>query len=174
MDLITALAISIGVLGGLATFVFLSPMGLGLSIWAAFIAWGSFYHCGGKTAGLQTSVLGNLWGALWGALTLAAVTKTGLADSLGLPMWAGICVAVGVALMILGSKLPNLSSIPAAVYGYASVIALSLLTNAAGNVTLAGWENPALNIAISMVIGGVLGLVSEHVAGLLTASKARA
>jgi len=38
MDLITALAVSIGVLGGIATFALLSPLGLGLQIWAAFIA----------------------------------------------------------------------------------------------------------------------------------------
>jgi hypothetical protein len=170
MDLITALAISIGVLGGLATFLFLSPVGMGLSIWAAFIAWGSFYHCGGKVAGFQTSVLANLWGVLWGALTLAAVSKTGGADALGLPAWAGVCVAVGVGLMILGSKLPRLSSIPAAVYGYAAVVALALLTNAAGSVGVPGLENPAINVALSMIIGGALGLLSEHVVGLLTKS----
>jgi hypothetical protein len=48
MDLIAALALSIGVLGGVATFVLLSPIGLGLQIWVAFIAWATFYHCGGK------------------------------------------------------------------------------------------------------------------------------
>ncbi|HEY4807169.1 MAG TPA: DUF1097 family protein, partial [Roseiarcus sp.] len=51
MDLITALALSIGVLGGIATFVLLS-FGMGLQIWVAFIAWATFYHCGGKEAGL--------------------------------------------------------------------------------------------------------------------------
>jgi hypothetical protein len=50
MDLITALAVSIGVLGGIATYLFLSPIGLGLQIWIAFVAWGTFYHCGGKEA----------------------------------------------------------------------------------------------------------------------------
>lgn len=173
MDLVTALALSIGALGGLATFVFLSPAGFGLSIWAAFIAWASFYHCGGKMAGLQTSVLGNLWGVLWAALTLAAVTHAGLADSLGLPAWAGICVAIGVGLMILlGSRIPQLSSIPAAVYGYAAVIALSLLTNAPAAVVSPAWENPAINVAVSMVVGGLLGFLSEKIAGMLTASKA--
>ena len=56
MDLITALAVSIGVLGGIATFVFLSPFGWGLHIWAAFIAWATFYHCGGKEAGLTKAI----------------------------------------------------------------------------------------------------------------------
>ena len=48
MDLITALAVSIGVLGGIATLVLLSPFGMGIQIWVAFIAWASFYHCGGR------------------------------------------------------------------------------------------------------------------------------
>ena len=34
-------------------FIWLCLGGLGLSIWAAFIGWASFYHCGGKEAGLQ-------------------------------------------------------------------------------------------------------------------------
>ena len=64
MDLITALAVSIGLLGGVATYIFLSPFGFGLQIWAAFIDWASFYHCGGKTTGLTSSVLVNLFGVL--------------------------------------------------------------------------------------------------------------
>lgn len=170
MDLITALAVSIGALGGVATYLFLSPFGLGLQIWAAFIAWASFYHCGGKTSGFSASVLANLWGVLWGALTLIAVTQTGLADSLGLPLWAGICVAVGVALMILGAKIPAFSAIPAQVYGYAATVAFALLTNAAGALLQPDLANPAVIIALSMVVGAVFGLVSEHLAGALAKS----
>jgi hypothetical protein len=57
MDIVTALALSIGLLGGVATYLYLSdPLVLGLQIWAAFIAWASFYHCGGKIQGsLRTS-----------------------------------------------------------------------------------------------------------------------
>jgi hypothetical protein len=167
MDLITALAISIGVLGGIATFLFLSPIGLGLQIWAAFIAWASFYHCGGKVAGLQASVAANLWGVLWGALTLIAATGTGVADSLGLPMWAAICVAVGVAIMILGAKIPALSAIPAQVYGYAATVAFALLTNATGALTEVSLANPAVVVALSMVVGGLFGYASEQLAGKL-------
>lgn len=167
MDLITALAVSIGLLGGIATFLFLSLTGLGLQIWAAFLGWASFYHCGGKTAGLQSSVLANLWGVLWGALTLIAATRAGLADSLGLPVWAAICVAIGVALMILGAKVPQLSAIPAQVYGYAATVALALLTNATGALTEPSLANPAVSVALSMVIGAGFGYASEQLAGKL-------
>lgn len=166
MDLITALAVSIGLLGGIATFIFLS-VGSGLQIWAAFLGWASFYHCGGKTAGLQSSVLANLWGVLWGALTLIAATQTGVADSLGLPVWAAICVAIGVALMILGAKIPLFSAIPAQVYGYAATVALALLTNATGALIEPSLDNPAVSVALSMVIGNLFGYASELLAGKL-------
>lgn len=167
MDLVTALAVSIGLLGGVATFLFLAVPDLGLQIWAAFLGWASFYHCGGKASGLQSSVLANLWGVLWGALTLLAVTRAGLADTLGLPAWAAICVAVGVALMILGAKIPQLSAIPAQVYGYAATVGLALLTNASGALTDPSLANPAVSVALSMVIGNVFGYVSEQLAGKL-------
>lgn len=170
MDLITALAVSIGLLGGVATYLFLSPFGFGLQIWAAFIGWASFYHCGGKTNGFTSSVLANLWGVLWGALTLAAVTQTGLADTLGTPVWAGICVAVGVGLMILGAKIPIFSAIPAQVYGFAATVAFTLLTNAAGALTQPDLANPAVNVALSLVVGAVFGLISEQLAGALAKS----
>jgi len=167
MDLITALALSIGVLGGVATYLLLSPFGFGLQIWAAFIGWASFYHSGGKTNGLQSSVLANLWGVLWGALTLIAITQTGLAETLGTPVWAAICVAVGVALMILGAKIGAFSAIPAQVYGYAATVAFTLLTNAAGALLQPDLTNPAIVVALSLVVGGIFGYVSEQLAGAL-------
>ena len=130
MGIVTALAVSIGLLGGVATYLYLSDfLGLGLQIWAAFIAWASFYHCGGKIGGFTKSVLANLWGIVWAVLTLLAITKLGFAETLGLPVWAGICVAIGVGLMILGSNIPIFSAIPATVYGYAATVALALLTS---------------------------------------------
>src|SRR3990172_5660429 len=169
MDLITALALSIGVLGGIATFLFLSPFGMGLQIWAAFLGWASFFHCGGKEKGFLDSVIANIWGAVMAGLTLIAVSGTGLADSFGLPIWAGICVAIGVAIMILGAKIPLLSAIPAAVYGYAATVALALLSqNGLENLTVPTLGNPVLNVAASMAIGGVFGYVSQKVAGALS------
>jgi len=72
MDLITALALSIGVLGGIATFVLLS-FGMGLQIWVAFIAWATFYHCGGKEAGLTKALTNNIFGAIMALIGLLLV-----------------------------------------------------------------------------------------------------
>ncbi len=167
MNLVTALAIVIGLLGGLATYFFLAdPLGLGLQIWAAFLAWGCFYHCGGKIGGLTSGIIGNLWGIVMATLTLLVINNVGLADSLTLPVWAGICVGVGVLVMILGAHVPMLSAIPAAVYGYAATAALVLLStnglNALGEPSLA---NPAVVVAMSMIVGAVLGYISEAIAG---------
>lgn len=170
MDLITALAVSIGLLGGVATYLFLSPFGLGLQIWAAFLAWASFYHAGGGTNGFQASVLANLWGVLWGAITLIAITQTGYGSTLGLPIWAGICVAIGVALMILGAKISIFSAIPAQVYGFAATVAFTLLSNTAFALMRPDLSNPAIVVALSMIAGAVFGLISEKLAGALAKS----
>lgn len=169
MDIVTALALSIGLLGGVATYLYLSdPLVLGLQIWAAFIAWASFYHCGGKIQGFISSILANLWGVVMATLTLLAVSRLGFAEQLTLPVWAGICVAVGVAVMILGSKIPIFSAIPATVYGFAATVALSLLTtDGLANLSQPTLVNPAVVIALSMIGGAIFGLISEALAGVL-------
>jgi hypothetical protein len=166
MDLVTALAVVIGLLGGAATYLCLSDFfGLGLQIWAVFIAWASFYHCGGKVQGFVSSVLANLWGVVWGALTLIAFSN--LDFGLEAPVWAGICVAVGVCVMILGCKIPIFSAIPATVYGYAATVALALLTNSVPGLVEPTLANPAVIIALSMIVGGIFGLISEAIAGVV-------
>lgn len=166
MDLVTALAVSIGLLGGVATYLYLSDFwALGLQIWAAFIAWASFYHCGGKVQGFTSSILANLWGVLWGALTLIAFSNLDL--GLTPPVRAGICVAIGVGLMILGCKIPIFSAIPATVYGYAATVAFALLTNAVPALVEPTLANPAVVVAISMIGGAIFGLISEALAGAI-------
>jgi hypothetical protein len=86
----TALAISVGVLGAIATWLFLGPLGGALAIWAAFIAWGCFFHCGGKEQGLQSAILNNAAGAIIAGITLVVATKTGMVDKLGMPVWADL------------------------------------------------------------------------------------
>ena len=145
MGMITALAASIGLLGGVATWLFLGPLGaLGLSIWAAFIGWATFYHCGGKEAGLQKAIVNNLFGAVVAWVALMLITKIPLAGSLGLPLWAGICVAITVFVLVYAAKNAMFSDIPAGVFGYASVVALAL----AGS-KLDALASPSLAIRLS-------------------------
>lgn len=168
MNLVTALAIVIGILGGLATWLFLGPLGgLGLSIWAAFIAWGSFFHCGGGEAGLKNSIAAAVWGSVMAGVALYLLPIVGN-GALG----AGMVVGATVLVMILGAHVPIFSAIPAAVYGYASTAAFALLNGdkaalMSGDIA----TSPVVNIIASMVIGALFGYVSEKLAGSL-ASKA--
>ena len=171
MNIITALAVSIGLLGGLATYAFLADhFGLNLQIWAAFIAWASFYHCGGKISGLVSSVMANLWGVVVAALTLVVFSTVGLGATLSDPVWAGICVGVGVFVLVLATQIPFLSAIPATVYGFAATAGYVLLTSGANLLLEPTPQNPAAIIAMSMVIGGVLGYISEALGGALAKS----
>jgi hypothetical protein len=171
----TALAISLGLLGAVATWLFLGPLGGALAIWAAFIAWACYFHTGGKEHGLATTVVNNAAGAVIAGITLYVATKTGMADRLGLPIWAAICVGIGVAAMVVLANVPMFSSIPAQVYGFASTVALTLLTtDGVNNITAASIANPILVVILSMMVGAVFGYASERFAGMLAGSGHRA
>ena len=173
MGLIPALAISIGALGAIATYLFLGPLGgLGLSLWAAFIAWATFFHCGGKEAGLQKTITHNIFGAILAWIALLLITQIPLANSIGLPLWAAICVGVTIVVLVMAASNIALSDIPASVYGYASTVAYAL-TNPdkhLATVTSASLDNPLINIVISMAIGAIFAYISEKVAGALAKS----
>jgi len=176
MPLLTALAVSIGVLGGVATYLFLGPLGgMGLQIWAAFIAWACFYHNGGKEGGLMTTIVCNIFGVVvaWAAFILF----NAIAGGLGAPLAGGIAVAIAAAVMCLAANIPSLSSIPSSVYGFAATAAFTLLAGGGklGNLMEGSVNNnPLLNIIVSMVIGAVFAYASEKVAGMLVGDSAAA
>lgn len=164
MTPLVALALSIGVLGGIATALY---MKVGLAIWAGFIAWACFFHIGGDTEALKKTILGNLWGIFCAAVAAFILLNTSLGA-------IGPAVVVGftVFIMVLGAHLKPFSTIPAAVYGYAATFAFLLQTAEAmviGKlvaVDITG--NPILVVAISMVLGALFGLASAKLAGALT------
>jgi len=163
MNLVTALAIVIGVLGGIATFVAVTMGSPYVLIWAIFIGWASFFHCGGNQAGLKASAVANIWGALMAVVAFIALTSLGVTA-----LNAGVCVGLTVLIMILGAHSPLLGAIPASVYGYASTAALFLMAGAGYGEGPTGIIMVGVAIAISMAIGNVLGYVSGEVAGVLS------
>ena len=165
MDLVTALAIVIGALGALATWLCLGPlkdMGIPLSIWAVFIAWGSFYSAGGGEGGLKTAIVGAIWGSLMATVALVLLPMV----PAGVPYIAAV-VGVTVAIMILGAHVPLLSGIPAAVYGYAATAAFALLSTGAAATGTSIASSPFLNVVASMIMGAIFGYVSEKIAKAL-------
>jgi len=171
MPLLSALAISIGVLGGVATWLFVGPLAaLGLQIWAAFVAWAAYYHSGGKEAALKTNIPAHILGAIVGWAALFGTVS--LAGGLGVPIAAGICVGIGAAIMVLAANISAFGSIPSTVYGFACVAGYALLAGKLGTLTSASLvDNPLINIVVSMVIGALFGWLSERIGGAL-ATKA--
>jgi hypothetical protein len=160
MHIITALALVIGALAAVATWLCLGTPS-GLHVWALFVGWGSFFHCGGKEAGLKASAINHIWGALVAAVAMIVVgtfgTNVGLVSAI---------VGVSVVGMIMAAHMPALSAIPAAVYGYASTAALLLL----GKVALADATavfTAAGMVVASMIVGNLFGYVSEKIAGAI-------
>jgi hypothetical protein len=162
MNIITALAIVIGALAAVATWLCLGTP-LGLQVWALFIGWGCFFHAGGKEAGVKNSAINHIWGALVAAIALIVVGKVG-----GSVFDTSIIVGISVVALVLGAHLPLLSTIPAGVYGYASTAAFSLLTGVAIGEPAAMFKAAAITVA-SLIVGNIFGYVSEKIAGSLAA-----
>jgi hypothetical protein len=156
-----ALAVSVGLLAVLDTWLYVGPLATtavaGL-VWISFIAWGCFFQSGAGTKGLMTAILGMTFGALVGMV--AVMLASGPLAGTGV-MAAPIAVGLGAFVICLASKVPQLATIPASVYGFAAV---------AGPILLSGMT-PTQAIApvvVSVVIGAVFGIVSEKLAAILT------
>jgi Protein of unknown function (DUF1097) len=159
VTMLIALTVSIGLLAVIATWLFIGPLAaMNLQIWQAFVAWGCFYHSGGKTDGLKKTAICMSFGALVGMLSVLLAGQLGMLGALAVP----VAVGIGVAVMVLAAHLPLLSTIPASVYGFASVAGLILLGKDMSPT------NAIVPTIVSIVIGAGFGWVSETVAGKLT------
>ena len=172
MSVLIATALSVGVLAGVATWLFLS-VGT-ILIWAAFVAWACFFHCGGDGAALKTTIIGNIFGVIAGWVAALLILYVPLAGDLGLPLWAGIVIVITVVIVVLASSIPALASIPASVYGYACAFAFLLqtpekyLTKEA--LISPSFDNVLVVVVVSMVIGALFGWASGKGAGMLAKS----
>ena len=160
MPSLIALAVSVGVLAIVATWLyFFDPLAMaGLQVWQGFIAWGCHYHCGGKFTGTRNTIVCMSWGAVVG---MASVLLAGHLSALG-EFAAPVAVGIGATVIVLSSKVPLLATIPASVYGFASIAGLILL----GQGMTA--TKALLPTILSIVIGAIFGYVSEALAGALT------
>jgi hypothetical protein len=164
MSAYLALAVSVGLLAVLDTWLYVGPMGTGMLaglVWISFVAWGCFFQSGGGTKGLMTAVLGMTFGAIVG---VAAVTLAAQLGGLG-QLAAPVAVGLGAFVICLASKIPQLAVIPASVYGFASVAGPILLKGADGTMAP---TDALLPVVVSIVLGAVFGIVSELLANALT------
>jgi hypothetical protein len=167
MSKVTALSVSIALLGGLWAFLALGPLAGSVLVWAGFIAWGSFFHTGGDTAALQKTIVGMIYGAVIAgiALFLVGLNPLGLAA----PVGPAVYIAVTVFFLVIVANIGLLSCVPANVYGYAATAAYALQTvpESQSAVTVLAANNPVVIVAVSAVLGAVFGLVSGKLADAL-------
>ncbi len=156
MDALVALAISIGVL--IAVWTYLALGVAALPVWAGIVAWGAFFAAGGKTTGLVKTIAANLSGVFWAFLALQAANRFGG----GVPILA-VMVGIAAFFMVLQAKLPLLSFIPGAFLGAATAVSVVVGANGAWTKTI-----------LALVIGALFGYVSELLAGALTSKRAAA
>ena len=160
MPKLAALAVSVGVLAVIATWLFLDvdPVKTAnLQVWQAFIAWGCHFQSGGKITGSRTAFLGMSFGALVGMAAMLLAPNIPSAD------WgAPIAVGLGATVIVLASIIPWLAVIPASVYGFAAIAGLALLKP---DMTATGALLPTV---LSVLIGAAFGYVSEMVADVLS------
>lgn len=165
MSKLTALALSIAVLGGIWAFLALGPLAGSVLVWVGFIAWGSYFHSGGDSAALQKTIAGMIYGAIIAGIALALVVSNpvGLGDAIAAPVYVGVTVF----FLVIVANVSLLSVVPANVYGYAATAGYALSTNTANLTTATDLTNPVLLVALSAIIGAVFGAVSGKLSGVL-------
>jgi hypothetical protein len=157
MDVLVALAISIGILIAGWTYVALGVAAL--PVWVGILAWGCFFAAGGKTTGLSKTIASNLSGVVWAFLALWIWHQVGETIPL-------LSLLVGVAAfgMVLQAKVPALSFIPGAFIGAAAAVSVVV---GAGTT----FPHPWVKTIVALVVGAVLGYVSEMLAGSIGGRK---
>lgn len=169
MTTLVALAVGVGLLGGIATLIFLSVGSI--LIWAAFAAWACYFHSGGNMDALKSTIICNVFGVIVAWIAALIILGIPLAGTLSLPLWAGIVVAITVAAYILAAHVKLLSSIPGTTYGYACTFAFLLQTPGKLDMavlTSASLDNALIVVALSMIIGALFAYASGQLAGAMT------
>ena len=166
MSKLTALAVSIAILGGVWAYLALNPLASIALVWVGFIAWGCFFHTGGDSAALQKTIAGMSYGAVIAGIALYLVSS-GLLGALGV-LAAPVIIAVTVFFLVIVGGINLLSVVPANVYGYAATAGLALTANTAGNVAATNFTNPVLLVIVSVILGALFGLASGKLAGALS------
>lgn len=146
MDVMTAVAISVGVFSGIWAFV---SDAFGLITWVGFIGFTSYFASGGKFAGLKKSIFANVSGIVW-AMCIILGSRY-LSNSYCSYILTGFFSFV----MCIQAKAKTLEFIPGAFLGACSTFGTG------GN-----WGA----VIISLIIGSIFGHISE-ILGLLFYGK---
>ncbi len=162
MPPLIAAMISLGVLGAIDTYI--TATVFPVPVWVTFIAWASFFACGGGQQGLVKSIVSN-----WTGIIIASITLLIIQFGPEHPIFAAILVGAGTSAMVLVSAIPILNFPPAIVFGFASLVGTTAATGT--TVTTSGLNHPTMVAMAAMLLGGVFGLLSEVGTNLLAGKK---
>ncbi|PCJ29486.1 MAG: hypothetical protein COA90_11495 [Gammaproteobacteria bacterium] len=162
MSGLVALALSIGGLGGVATWLAFGPLAGMVTIWAIFIAWGSYFHNGADNAALKNNIVCGIFGAFMAAVAFIMMGVVPLGDTFTAPVWVGVTVFI----LVYASKVPALAVIPTAVYGFAATAAYAI--HVGGEMTALDLSNPFVVISLSIIVGSLFGMASGKLSAILT------
>ena len=172
MSQLSALSLSIAVLGAVWAYLALGPLSGFVLVWAGFISWGCYFHTGANSNALTKTIVGTVYGAIIGWIALLVIVNVAV-PSLGV-LWPAIVVGVTVFFLVIVASISALSVVPANVYGYAAIVAYSLQTPSAPpaggplqNLTAASFANPLVLLIVSLVVGALFGYASNQLTGVL-------
>jgi hypothetical protein len=143
-----------------------------LFVWAAFIGWASYDHSGGTAQAAMRSSAALILGVIMAWLVALIVA----AHLLPLNTTASTAIVAGIAsfLIVMASRAPLLSVVPATFYGFASTFAYLSLSAGAftfGTLTSFGWSNAIFSVPVSLLIGTGIGIVHGRLATALAAHE---
>ena len=156
MNMLLALALSIGVLIAVWTYIALGPASL--PVWAGIIAWGCFFAAGGKTDGLVKTLASTLSGVFWAFVALYVANSVAPGNLVALSVLVGVVAAA----MVLQSKVAVLAFIPGAFLGAATAV----------SVVVPG--GTYAKVIAALVAGAIFGYLSELLAGALSGASRKA
>lgn len=160
MPSLVALAVSIGVLATVATYLFLGPFAaLLMQVWQGFIAWACFFSSGGDVEAAKKTAICMSFGAVVGALSVLLIGQLGALGGFAAP----VAVGIGAAVLVLAAYVGLLATIPASVLGFASIAGLILLKGVAPIEAI-------LPTVLSIVVGTAFGFISAKLGAALTKS----
>jgi hypothetical protein len=175
MNPLTATSLSIAIFGAIATWMALSPLSGLVLIWAIFIAWAAFAALGADNAAFKSTVVCGLFGVLIGWIGAYGFLALPFAETLGVPLWAAIVVAVTAFAVVFASNFSLFGAVPASVLSYAATFAYLLQTEGKMSLTTltsSSFENPLLIISLSVILGAVFGKLSTLAAAQVSAPEA--
>jgi hypothetical protein len=157
MNALTARALSLGLV--VAAWTVISHLGkLPLQLWPVIVGLACFVAAGGGMAGLQKSAAGTVSGVVWAMIYVAVSGALGQQ-----PVLNALVLGACVAGMVYQARVPMLGFTAGAIAGAATAIGVMGIRV----VTL----NGGIRVALTLVIGVVLGMVAERVAEALQRTK---